>query len=533
MWKQIRIILVFALLGCAGPCVAQEQKAAQGKKPAGETTGAQGAIQARPGETAREKKSAPEAQAGPQQKTGEGKQDAGPEQANPPDLPAPPVVEPATDLEEIAGRLTAETRDLLTKPFQAMPAPPPGTVIRGILGFVLFLALAYVAGHSAVKRWERSLNIAHAVTAGLPFVMLGVLASQPAVGILTPTTLSGIAPLLTLGLGWVGFGIGSRFDARFFERLPPNTGAAVILTTVIPLAFLMLVGSLFLQFVGTGALDGQPPHALREGLLLATAGAMAARSAPHFLRAFTPGAADSPRMEWVIELEQLAGVFGTMFVSTFFRPQQGAVAWQLPGTAWLFVLFGVGMIMGIVVLATLTRVQKGAQFTVALLGAISLTAGMASYLRLSAIAVCFLAGAIVFNMGGKWRMEVRAVLDRLERPIYFLFLVVAGALWRPWEWQGWAFMALFVLGRFVSKWAAAATLGRFWMTDMSEHERRVLIASPMGALSVAVVVLAQDLYSGPFVGWSVTAVIGGSIVMEIALQIALRRKAREQAEAVE
>ena len=297
MWKQIRIILVFALLGCAGPCVAQEQKAAQGKKPAGETTGAQGAIQARPGETAREKKSAPEAQAGPQQKTGEGKQDAGPEQANPPDLPAPPVVEPATDLEEIAGRLTAETRDLLTKPFQAMPAPPPGTVIRGILGFVLFLALAYVAGHSAVKRWERSLNIAHAVTAGLPFVMLGVLASQPAVGILTPTTLSGIAPLLTLGLGWVGFGIGSRFDARFFERLPPNTGAAVILTTVIPLAFLMLVGSLFLQFVGTGALDGQPPHALREGLLLATAGAMAARSAPHFLRAFTPGAADSPLIE--------------------------------------------------------------------------------------------------------------------------------------------------------------------------------------------------------------------------------------------
>ncbi|MBN8733798.1 MAG: hypothetical protein J0L64_24900 [Acidobacteria bacterium] len=166
----------------------------------------------------------------------------------------------------------------------------------------------------------------------------------------------------------------------------------------------------------------------------------------------------------------------------------------------------------------------------ALLGAVALTAGMASYLRLSAIAVCFLAGALAFNLGGEWRGEVRTVLERMERPVYFLFLVIAGALWRPGEWEGWAFMALFVAGRFVSKWVAAVLLRRVWMKDMSEHEGKILVASPMGALSVAVVVLAQDLYPGPFVGWSVTAVIGGSIVMELLLQVALRRK-RVEAEA--
>lgn len=440
------------------------------------------------------------------------------------EMPEPPKVEPGADIEAIAGRLTSQTRDLLMKPFEVMPAPPPGVVLRGILGFALFLAMAYVAGHPRVKQWERSLNIGHAVTAGLPFVLLGYVAARPEVGILSSSTLAGVAPLLTLGLGWVGFGIGSRFDARFFERLPANTGAAVVLTTAIPLTFLMLLGSLFLQFVGRGALEGQQPQVLREGLLLATAGAMAARSAPHFLRAFTPGAAASPRMEWVIELEQLAGVFGTMFVSTFFRPEQSAVMWQLPGTAWLFVLFGVGTLMGVVALAALTRVERGPQFTVALLGAVALTAGMASYLRLSAIAVCFLAGALAFNLGGEWRGEVRTVLERMERPVYFLFLVIAGALWRPQEWEGWAFMALFVAGRFVSKWVAAVLLRRVWMKDLSEHEGKILVASPMGALSVAVVVLAQDLYPGPFVGWSVTAVIGGSIVMEILLQLALRRK---------
>lgn len=443
----------------------------------------------------------------------------------------PPVLEPETDFEKITGRLALETRDLITKPFQVMPAPPPAVVLRGIIGFVIFLALAYVAGHSRVKGWERSLNIGHVVTAGLPFVILGAVASLPAVGILTPVTLTGVAPLLTLGLGWIGFGIGSRFAGQFYDRMPPNTGAAVILTTAIPMAFLMLLGWLFVKYFGLGVIEGLEPRALREGLLLATAGAMSARSAPHFLRAFTPGQAASPRMEWVIELEQLAGVFGAMFVSAFFRPAHGAVTWQLPGTAWLFVLFGMGLIMGIVVLATLTRIERGTQFTVALLGAISVTAGMASYLRLSAIAVCFLAGAIVFNLGGSWRDEVRVVLERMERPVYFLFLVIAGALWRPDDWRGWAFMGVFVAGRFLSKWLAAGVLGRFWMRDMSGHERGILVASPMGALSVAVVVQAQDLYPGPFVGWSVTAVIGGSILMEIALQLALRGRQPQEAEA--
>ncbi|MCL4854409.1 MAG: hypothetical protein KJZ78_23870, partial [Bryobacteraceae bacterium] len=55
------------------------------------------------------------------------------------------------------------------------------------------------------------------------------------------------------------------------------------------------------------------------------------------------------------------------------------------------------------------------------------------------------------------------------------------------------------------------------------RERRSLTASPVGALSIAIVVSAQDLYSGPSVPWIVTAVIGGAVVMEAALQLSVRR----------
>jgi hypothetical protein len=411
---------------------------------------------------------------------------------------------------------------LLGRSPDAPPAPPAPAVIRAILGFVAFLALAYLAGQPRVQRLERSLNIAHLVTAGLPFVFLGFVASQPAVGILTPSVLREVGPLLPLGLGWIGFVIGSRFDARGLDRLPAGTGTAAVLTAAIPAAFIL--GTCGLMLFGTPSMSLASPGtaAFRDAILLAAAGAMTARSAPYFLNASRPGEPVPGRLIRIIGLEQLAGVFGLMMVSAYFRPQGVAVAWQLPGTAWLFITLGIGTTMGIVVLATLAKIDKGPQFTAALLGAVAFTAGMASFLRLSSVSVCFIAGAIVFNLGGPWRERFRDVLERLERPVYFVFLVIAGALWRPWEWQGWVLMTLFIASRFASKWIAAGVLRKFSVIHLAPAERRVLIGAPMGALSVAIVVSAQDLYSGPTVGWIVTAVIGGAIVMEFALQIAAR-----------
>jgi hypothetical protein len=256
---------------------------------------------------------------------------------------------------------------------------------------------------------------------------------------------------------------------------------------------------------------------------------MAARGAPHFFRLLAPQLPVSDRMIRLIELEQLAGVLGVMMVSAFFRPPGGAVSWQLPGAAWLFVIFGIGTAMGLATVSILNSLKQGSQFTTALLGAVAFTAGTASYLRLSPIAVCCIASAIVMNLGGPWRDQVRDVLERMERPIYFLFLIIAGALWRPFEWQGWALMALFVAARFLSKFGAAKLLERFWMKDLSLPERWSLVGAPMGALSVAIVMSAQDLFLGDAVVWSVTAVIGGSIVMEIALQVAARRAAKRNA----
>jgi hypothetical protein len=436
-------------------------------------------------------------------------------------LPPPPVLDLSPGARSTVATLLEQNQALLGRSPDVLAAPPTPVLIRPIVGFVALLVLAYIWGQPRFHLLEQRFNIAHLITAGLPFVLLGFIASQPVVGILTPPVLQEIAPLLPLGLGWIGFVIGSRFDARALNTLPAGAGPAVMLTTAVPIVAILGICGLWLMGVRPLMAASGAAGSVRDAVLLALAGAMAARRAPHFVQAFSPGAAVSERLLRITELEQLAGVFGMMMVSAYFRPQGEAVAWQLPGTAWLFMTLGIGTTMGIVIFSTLTKI-KGPRFTAALLGAIAFSAGTASFLRLSPVTVCFIAGAIVVNLGSPWREDLREILRRMERPVYFVFLVIAGALWRPWEWQGWVLMAVFVTTRFCSKWLAAVLIERFWIADLAVSERRILIGAPMGALSVAIVVSAQDLYSGAGVGWIVTAVIGGAIVMEIALQVAAR-----------
>ena len=85
------------------------------------------------------------------------------------------------------------------------------------------------------------LGIAQVITAGFPFVVLGVLARSPDVGILSDAVLVEISPLLRLGLGWLGFVAGFRFDVRAFQGLPVVAGRIVALSTMLP--FVLVVGA--------------------------------------------------------------------------------------------------------------------------------------------------------------------------------------------------------------------------------------------------------------------------------------------------
>jgi Kef-type K+ transport system membrane component KefB len=150
-----------------------------------------------------------------------------------------------------------------------------------------------------------------------------------------------------------------------------------------------------------------------------------------------------------------------------------------------------------------------------MLGAIALSAGVAGFLKLSPLIVCFVAGLLLANLPGAWKDEVRQALWRLERPLYLIFLVIVGASWRLDQWEGWVVMALFVVARAGSRFIGVRILAVRHPDLLSDEEERHLASSPMGGLAIAIVIGAEELFAGPTTSWIVHAVVFGSIVSEL------------------
>jgi Kef-type K+ transport system membrane component KefB len=402
------------------------------------------------------------------------------------------------------------------------PAERPRVLVKTILGILALLALAYLGGHPRVQAWEQRLRISQVITAGFPFVLLGMLARQPAVGILTDTVLAELGPVLRLGLGWIGFVVGFRFDVRLIGRLPSGAAAAVGIATAIPFAAVVCASALLLlAFDGFHGANFRDPVFVRDALILGTAGAMTGWTVT---RTF-PSRDAADKVQQMLRLEELAGVAGLAVVAAYFRPQGTEVAWQLPGTAWLFLTVGIGVTLGAVIYAVLHRTSQGPEFMVLTLGSISLTAGIAGYLHLSSVVVAFVAGVLLANFPGAYKERLRDTLHRLERPIYLMSLVVIGALWRAGDGLGWLLMGAFVVARLLGKWLGTELSARRGPFSLGPAERTALTIAPLGELSIAIVVSAQLLYPGGSVYRIVSAVIGGALLSELLLQLVWRRPA--------
>lgn len=453
--------------------------------------------------------------------------------AKSPEISLPPP--PNLPLEQ--GPYLEQPLPILIAPPPTLPPPPSpdlrpsslqsaSEVIKVVLGLVFLFGLAYLAGTAQVQALERKLQVTSVVTAGLPFVFLGVIAHIRGVGILSESVLWELRPLLALGLGWIGFATGFRFDSKLGDSIMPGISTVSMITASVPFATIVGTCALLLLFV-----ERSPASAifLRDAMVLGTAGAMTAYNAPKELQFRGVPAPQVDRVASIVTLQQLAGFIGLLVVAAYFRPQDNTVAWHLPGTAWLFITLGMGTMIGGVVWGMLARIKSGPEFTVTILGSVSFTAGMASFLRISPLVVCFIVGLILVNLPGTSKDRIREALEHMERPIYLLFLLVAGSLWDVTKWQGWALMLLFVPARLFGKWLAVRVSRKEVSNGLTKEEQHTLIFSPMGALSIAIIVNAQDLYFGPNISWMVTAVISGAIATEVIVQMASRRSLLEQA----
>jgi Kef-type K+ transport system membrane component KefB len=406
---------------------------------------------------------------------------------------------------------------------EAVAEPPPTTkettentllAIKVIVGLVALLVLAYLGGHRRVVRFQERLGLGGVITAGFPFVALGLIASLPSIGILDESVLRGLRPVLHFGLGWLGFIVGAQLDIRVLDRVPRGTAYLILVEAIAPFAITVAgCGAVMIAF-GASIHDAA---AWRDVILL---GAAAAMTAPRRFRGFATRAwrEGRPVDALLAQLDELIGVIGLLFITAYFREPSDST-WQLPDTAWVFVSVGLGVTIGVLIFAMIRVPVSNAEFLAVVLGSIAFASGLAGYLRLSPIVVCFLAGVLVTNFPNEQRAPLFRILAHLERPVQLLFLIVAGALWDVSDWRGWALVPLFVLARIVGRWlgmlGSRSVVGSVLPPGFADRRQMVV---PVSSLSIALVISVEALYRDPSLPWVTTAVIGGAIVCELLLQ---------------
>jgi Kef-type K+ transport system membrane component KefB len=382
--------------------------------------------------------------------------------------------------------------------------------IKVIAGLMVLLALAYVGGHQKIVRFQERLGISGVITAGFPFIALGVIAKQPSIGVLNEEVIERLRPILHFGLGWLGFIIGAQLDIRVLDRVPKGTAYLILVEALGPFAITATgCGAMMIAF----GMDIQDPETWRDMILLGTAAAM---TAPRKFRGFANRTWHEGRGVDVLlgQLDEMVGVIGLVFITAFFRSDAGGT-WQLPETAWVFVSLGLGVAIGVLIFAMIRVPVSNSEFLAVVLGGIAFASGLAGFLRLSPIAICFIAGVLVTNFPNEQRASVFRILHHLERPVHLLFLMIAGAVWNVTDWRGWVLVPLFVAGRVLGKWtgvvAAKTAVGQFLPKDFADQRNWV---TPLSGLSVALVISVQSLYKDSGLAWIVTAVIGGSLLTE-------------------
>jgi len=443
--------------------------------------------------------------------------DAGPADAATLDVADAAVVADATFADAGITAPARVTNETSASP-EAGTTAAASSVVKTILGLLALLALAYLGGHPRVRRLEQTLGISQVVTAGFPFVALGLIARLPSVGVLDDRVLAQVTPLLQLGLGWVGFLTGYQFEVRSLDDFPKGTAAFVSAMTSVPFVIVVAAcGGLLLAF-------GQPWQDavfLRDAVVLGTAATITAPIARALARERGVASGTQAVLTRLGLLDDIAGIVGLLFLGAYFRPATPDIAWALPGTAWLFVTLGLGVSVGIVIYLVLRRPATNVEQIALVLGSIAFAAGLAGFLRVSPVVVCFLAGLLLGNLPGDYRSNVKKVLRLLERPVYLVFLVFAGALWNVGDWRGWVLVPVFVIARLVGRALGLRAAARTDGASELAHGTVGVVAAPMGALSIAIVISFQELFAGRAVPWIVTAVIGGAIVTELVVQVAL------------
>lgn len=317
---------------------------------------------------------------------------------------------------------------------------------------VLVVAGAYLAAHVAFEWLARR----YSVISGAEYLLLGILLGPEVAGLFTPGVVGAFGPFITLALGWIGAVVGAQFYLPALGRIPGVHFRVAFTEALLSFAVVAaaMVAAMLWLFPVTLA------EAAIPGLAMA---AIATASAPTGIAVVqrTLGRRQPVvrQLEVATAIDALVAItaIGLLISIAYVGPELDP---RTPtATEWAVISIAIGVVGGALFHLFLGDEKKIDRLFIALSGAIILVSGAAAYLSLSPLFPAMLVGVMLVNTSAN-RAEIKEVLGRVERPLYFVLLIFAGAAWNA-SGEAWLLpVLLFLIAR------AAAKVGGGWVAAL-------------------------------------------------------------------
>ncbi|RMG60898.1 MAG: hypothetical protein D6715_14560 [Calditrichaeota bacterium] len=378
-----------------------------------------------------------------------------------------------------------------------------------ILGFLLVLLIAFVTVNFVAPRLRESNPlVSGVVVSGIPFLVLGIILGPKVSNFLSRDILVRLEPLVSLALGWIGLIFGIQLRWRNVKRFPRNY---LLFTSIQSLVAFAVIGGF--SFWALRWLQGTGGREVLEIALVL--GAVGCVTAPITIGRAVATLGARGRLTHLLQfVSGLDGFWGILFAgvgSALFNPLKSPVIHS--GWQWFLLGMGLALLMGVYLLYLLRSGFSAEENFLLLLGLVVFVSGAGFYLHLSPIFLNMVVGMVVAQSRIP-ATQVNRIVVTMEKPLYLMLLVFAGAMWNPAVLPEVGIIAAFLLARLMGKLIGGWISARWIPVGFPVPARIGHLLLSFGGVSLAIAFNYQLFRGGSAGGLVISATIIGIILFD-------------------
>ncbi len=297
--------------------------------------------------------------------------------------------------------------------------------MQAIYAFGLLVLIAFL-GARFITRSQALSPINYFFSSGLIYIFLGLALGQSGFNILSPSVLRGLTPLISLGLGWVGFLFGFQLEAKYLRRFSSKYKSLSFLQSL----FVFLLGGLIFSLALKQLYPSERTFLL-YGIGL-TFGLLLSVNSPTLLNMASPVIPKRGSYyylaRFLVSVSGFWGIVGLAVFSSFWHYPIFESKIFLRGSLLLLFSSGFPILIGYLFHLLTKKKTSEEEMLVYLLGLVFFVSGASFYFNLLPLYMSMVMGITYSNLT-RIHERLYPLLLSTEKPLYITFLILIGALW--------------------------------------------------------------------------------------------------------